>query len=344
MTDRKALSLKLKNNELFILDQQMLPATEKWILVENPDHMIQIIKDLKVRGAPLIGVAAALSLALWYQKSSATQSQFTQEALKLKEARPTAVNLMNAIDRMLMVSKETQGDPHTLLLRALEIFDEDVRLCDQMAETGSALIQDGDQILTHCNTGGLATVGVGTALGVIIKAHEQRKKIHVYVDETRPLLQGGRLTTWELEKAKVPYTLICDNMSGSLMLKNKISKVFVGADRIAINGDFANKIGTYNLAVLCHHHNIPFYTVAPQTTIDPQCLSGDQIEIEMRDPQEVRGVSGSFGSVTWSPQNAKTYNPAFDVTPSSLLTGMVLDHLYLSLKEIQSGAIQRMTV
>ncbi len=343
MTDRQALSLEVKNGELLILDQQMLPASEEWIVVKSPDHMIDIIKGLKVRGAPLIGVAASLSLALWYNQNPKDRELFLKEALKLKNARPTAVNLMNAIDRLIAVFDETQGQSQAVLDKAFEIFDEDVRLCDQMAETGSLLIDDGDQILTHCNTGGLATVGVGTALGVIIRAHEKGKKIHVYVDETRPLLQGGRLTTWELEKAKVPYTLICDNMSGSLMAQKKINKVFLGADRIAINGDFANKIGTYNLAVLCHHHQIPFYTVAPQTTIDPQCLSGENIEIEMRSDFEVRGVRGSFGEVIWSPIHAKTYNPAFDVTPIELVTGMVLDHLYLSREQILAGAIKKMT-
>ncbi len=324
MKNLNSLSLKLEDGNLLILDQQLLPDKEVWIAVENPDHMVQIIKDLKVRGAPLIGVAAVLSLALWAQQSD-DSSEFLKTAERLKQARPTAVNLMNAIDRMVKVSNETSFDKKAILDKALEIFDEDVDLCLKMARAGADLIEDGDNILTHCNTGGLATVGVGTALGVITEAHKQGKKIHVYVDETRPLLQGGRLTTWELEKAQVPYTLICDNMSGSLMAQGKVSKVFLGADRIATNGDFANKIGTYNLAVLCNYHKVPFYTVAPLTTIDFECPTGEQIPVEMRKDSEGRGVFGYFGDIRWAPEKAPVYNPAFDVTPSQLLTGMVID-------------------
>lgn len=324
MNQRESISLRWEDNQLYILDQQFLPAKEKWVLVESPDHMVDIIKALKVRGAPLIGVAAALSLAQWSLKG-VSLSDFTKQAEKLRASRPTAVNLMNALDRLLVVARETDASSQEIRDAALAIYDEDVLLCQSMAKVGAELIDDGDNILTHCNTGGLATVGVGTALGVIIEAHKQGKKIHVYVDETRPLLQGGRLTTWELEKAKVPYTLICDNMSGSLMAQGKINKVFLGADRIAMNGDFANKIGTYNLGVLCHYHKVPFYTVAPQTTLDKNCDSGKDIPIEMRRDHEVRGVFGSFGEVIWSPNEAPTYNPAFDVTPATLLTGIVLD-------------------
>lgn len=329
--NRESLSLRLNNNQLSILDQQLLPDQEVWVDVKNPDHMVEIIQSLKVRGAPLIGVAAALSLALWNQENS-DRDQFLKQAQKLRESRPTAVNLMNALDRMLQAE-----DP---MSEALTIFDEDVELCNKMAKAGSSLVKDGDHILTHCNTGGLATVGVGTALGVITQAHSEKKNIHVYVDETRPLLQGGRLTTWELEKAGVPYSLICDNMSGSLMSLGKVSKVFLGADRIATNGDFANKIGTYNLAVLCWHHNIPFYVVAPKTTIDPNCKDGRQIPVEMRKDQEVRGVFGHFGDVRWAPASAPTYNPAFDVTPVNLVTGMIIDDKVYSLEDLQAGKLE----
>ncbi len=336
MRDLKALSLRVENNQLLILDQQLLPDSEVWVPVENPDHMIQIIKDLKVRGAPLIGVAAALSLALWVEEGMETNS-FLNMAKKLKEARPTAVNLMNAIDRLILVADQTQFDKLKIVEKAEALFEEDVELCLKMAQTGQELIEDGDAILTHCNTGGLATVGVGTALGVITEAHRLGKKIHVYVDETRPLLQGGRLTTWELEKAGVPYTLICDNMSGSLMAQGKISKVFLGADRIATNGDFANKIGTYNLAVLCHYHNVPFYTVAPVTTIDPECSSGEDIPVEMRKESEGRGVFGTFGDIRWAPEKASVYNPAFDVTPAHLLSGIVIDDKLIKKEELKSS-------
>ncbi len=339
MRELLSQSLRLQNGKLSILDQQQLPGNEVWIEVENPDHMIQIIKELKIRGAPLIGVAACLSLALWSQNQE-NRKLFESQADKLKKARPTAVNLMNNIDRILIAAKKSSGDPSIILDTAFEIFDEDVNLCLQMAKTGEALIDEGDFILTHCNTGGLATVGVGTALGVIVQAHRQGKKLHVYVDETRPLLQGGRLTTWEFKKTGVPHTLICDNMGAFLMKQNKVDKVFLGADRIAMNGDFANKIGTYNLAVLCQYHKLPFYVVAPKTTVDIHCESGDQIPIEIREEKEVRGVSGSFGKVQWAPDQSEVYNPAFDITPVELLTGAVIGNTYLSRNQLQSDGLK----
>lgn len=329
MRNLNSLALKLTTGKLQILDQQLLPDHEIWIEVESPDHMIQIIKDLKVRGAPLIGVAAALSLAIWSQKKSNLQN-FLDEAFKVKEARPTAVNLMNAIDRLIDTAKQSKGDPQSILQTAFDLYDEDVELCEKMAMRGAAVIEDGDNVLTHCNTGGLATVGVGTALGAIIHAHQSGKKIHVYVDETRPLLQGGRLTTYELEKAKVPYTLICDNMAASLMAKGQVQKVFVGADRIAMNGDFANKIGTYSLAVLCEYHKVPFYILAPKTTVDLDCPNGDAIHIEQRKESEIRGVFTKDGEIRWAPTSALVYNPAFDVTPAKLITGMIIDDQFFS--------------
>jgi methylthioribose-1-phosphate isomerase len=335
-----SLSLKVDNDNLSILDQQLLPDQEVWVLVESPDHMVEIIKNLKVRGAPLIGVAAALSLALWTEEETSFES-YREQAEKLRASRPTAVNLMNALDRMLEVGQSQGMNLQAIRAKAESLFNEDVELCLKMAQAGAAKIQEGDQILTHCNTGGLATVGVGTALGVITEAHRQGKNIHVYVDETRPLLQGGRLTTWELEKAGVPYTLICDNMSGSLMAQGKVDRVFLGADRIATNGDFANKIGTYNLAVLCQYHNVPFYTVAPRTTVDLNCESGEGIPVEMRKESEVRGVFGTFGDIRWAPENSQAHNPAFDVTPVDLLTGMILDGHYFSKGQLKSGVLKR---
>lgn len=340
MMELNALSLKVdRENRLSILDQQMLPDQENWILVENPDHMVQIIQDLKVRGAPLIGVAASLALALWAVKTKPNLDQYLKESKKLRDSRPTAVNLMNALDRMNQVAEASKMNFEKIEQLGEELFHEDVQLCLDMARAGAELVEDGDNILTHCNTGGLATVGVGTALGVITEAHRQGKKIHVFVDETRPLLQGGRLTTWELEKAGVPYTLICDNMSGSLMAQGKIDKVFLGADRIATNGDFANKIGTYNLAVLCQYHKVPFYTVAPKTTVDLKCPNGTQIPVEQRKAAEVQGVAGSFGEIRWAPASAKVYNPAFDVTPIELLTGLVVDGHFISREKAQKGQL-----
>lgn len=315
MKNLESMALRVRDGVLTILDQTMLPHEERWIVVRHPDEMVVLIQKLSVRGAPLIGVAAAISFA-HFAEQGADEPELKMAFHKLRSARPTAVNLMNAMDRML-----NDGDclPSAveLVRRAELLFNEDVALCEAMANRGAALIQDGDRILTHCNSGGLATVGVGTALGVIRRAYEQGKRIHVYVDETRPLLQGARLTAWELSKLKIPYTLICDNMAGFLMSQNKITRAFVGCDRVARNGDFANKIGTYAAAVLARHHGVPFYVVGPKTTLDENCATGADIPIEERDPLEVRAGL--------SPADAPVYNPAFDVTPRSLISGIVLD-------------------
>jgi len=219
---------------------------------------------------------------------------------------------------------------------AHHIKDEEIVMCDRMAKHGASLVKDGDNILTHCNTGSLATIGVGTALGVIREAHRQGKKIHVYVDETRPLLQGGRLTTYELQKEGIPHTLICDNMAGVLMSQGKIQRVLVGADRIALNGDFANKIGTYSVAVLAKYHNVPFHPVAPMSTIDFACTSGKDIPIEQRKKTEVLGAFG----VTWAPDQTEVYNPAFDVTPVELIESLILDSGIHTKDNIKSGSLK----
>jgi len=332
MKKMDCLSLRFDGEVLFYLDQTLLPHEERWCPVRSVNESIEAIKMLRVRGAPLIGVFAGLSLAIAAQEGL-SRDKLRTEALRLRESRPTAVNLMMAIDRMLH-ALESDIDPIPALENeAQRLFDEDVRLCEEMGTVGASLIQDGDQVLTHCNTGGLATVGIGTALGVIRKAHESGKKIHVFVDETRPLLQGGRLTTWELQKLGIPYTLICDNMAASLMAKKLITKVFLGADRIALNGDFANKIGTYGVAVLAQYHGVPFYPVAPYTTLDPKLESGNEIVIEMRGDSEVRRE--------WAPKTSVTYNPAFDVTPVGLVTGLVLNTQYYSRGELQSGVLKR---
>lgn len=308
MKEMHSLGLKHVGDKLLVLDQTKLPHDEIWVDCRSPKEMVDLIRRLAVRGAPLIGVAAALCLAKFFE-SGVSKAEFKEAALMLRAARPTAVNLMAAVDRIL--------DSQDPVVAAEKIFDEDVALCESMATHGEALISDGDNVLTHCNTGGLATAGIGTALGVIRRAHESGKKIHVYVDETRPLLQGARLTTWELGKLGIPYTLISDNMAAMLMKQGKIQKIFVGSDRIASNGDAANKIGTYSVAVLAHHHKIPFYVVAPYTTVDQKCPTGDQIPIEERAPDEVR--SG------FSPKDCAVYNPSFDVTPRQLITALVLN-------------------
>ena len=327
-----SMGLRYENGRLLVLDQTALPHQENWLDSQNPDQMVDFIQRLVVRGAPLIGVAAALALA-HYVQSKVSIKDALLAAARLRRARPTAVNLMNAIDRLVpavpdwsQVETEASSQHRSalsqisfehILSEAQKIFFEDAELCLAMAERGASLINDGDGVLTHCNTGWLVTSGIGTALGVIRRAHEQGKKIHVYVDETRPLLQGARLTAWELARLKIPHTLICDNMAGFLMSQKKIKKVFVGADRIARNGDFANKIGTYSVAVLAHFHKVPFYVVAPKTTCDLQCASAAEIPIEQRPADEVRAGR--------SPVDCHVWNPAFDVTPRTLISGIVLD-------------------
>lgn len=336
MTPFESVGLKFDRQGLWVLDQTQLPQREQWLPSKSVDDMIQIIKELKVRGAPLIGVAAAMQLGLMAEQG-ASASDLESSLWRLRESRPTAVNLMNAMDRMLRVLREK--GPKTLPEEAEKICFEDHELSARMAKHGASLIEDGDSVLTHCNTGGLATVGVGTALGAVIEAHRAGKKLHVYVDETRPLLQGGRLTTWELKRAGVPYTLICDNMAAFLMQKGKIDRVMVGADRIARNGDFANKIGTYSLSVLCKFHGVPFFVVAPQTTVDVGCGNGSDIPIEERQAAEVRGARGAFGSVEWSVKDCPVWNPAFDVTPAELVTAWVLDSGVYTREDVIKGAL-----
>lgn len=325
-----------------VLDQQALPQKEQWLDVRSPEDMITYIKSLQVRGAPMIGVSAALSLAN-FARSGASYSEYLAAAEALRSARPTAVNLMYAIDKMKEIPQDRYS-PDTALDVAIKIFEEDFKLCERIAQAGEPLIESGDQVLTICNTGGLATVGVGTALGVLRRAHESGKKIHVYVAETRPLLQGGRLTAWELQRLNIPSTLLCDSMAGTLMAQGKITKVIVGADRVAVNGDFANKIGTYTLAVLAKHHGIPFYMAAPTTTLDITCSSGQSIEIEQRAKAEVLGVKGSFGEVAWAPETCSVYNPAFDVTPADLISAWIFDRGVLYPKDIASGVFANWSI
>ncbi len=328
MTPFSSTAIKMDSKGLWILDQTQLPQREMWLESPSVEVMIEHIRALRVRGAPLIGVAASLQLGLLAEQGPPV-GDFEKSLWALREARPTAVNLMNCMDRILRTFK-TDG-LKAVADAAEAICLEDMRLCERMAKNGSALIEDGDQLLTHCNTGGLATVGIGTALGVAIQAVRDGKKIHVYVDETRPLLQGGRLNTWECAKNKVPYTLICDNMAAFLMQKGKVDRVLVGADRIARNGDFANKIGTYSLAVNCKFHGLPFYVVAPRTTVDVNCAHGGDIPVEERRPEEVRVASGAKDAPVW--------NPAFDVTPMDLITGWVLDTGVYDRADIKNGAL-----
>lgn len=335
MQTLRTTSLEVRDNQLWILDQQALPQQQNWLPAHSVAQLVEHIHALRVRGAPLIGLSASLLLALLGEQGAARAELVTALEV-LRAARPTAVNLMNNLDRMKTALAES--DFVTALSReALRLVAEDKQLCDNIARAGSTLVKPGSQLLTHCNTGGLATAGVGTALGVIAYAHQQGLVKNVWVDETRPLLQGGRLTAWELGELNIPYQLITDSMAASLMARGVIDAIWVGADRIAANGDVANKIGTYSLAVLAHYHGIPFYVAAPHTTLDRQCPNGDAIPIEQRAASEVTGVAGSFGSVQWAPESAAVYNPAFDVTPAALISGWVLDTGVVTPAQVEEG-------
>lgn len=339
MQTLQTTSLRVVDNQLFILDQQALPQEKRWLPADSVALLVEHIHALRVRGAPLIGLSASLLLALLAEKG-ANRDVLAQSLETLRASRPTAVNLMNNLDRMKQALAHEDFVP-ALVAEALRLIAEDKALCDSIAQAGSELVKPGSRLLTHCNTGGLATAGVGTALGVILLAHQQGKVANVWVDETRPLLQGGRLTAWELGELGVPYQLITDSMAASLMGKGQVDAIWVGADRIAANGDVANKIGTYSLAVLAKFHGIPFYVAAPQTTLDPNCPNGEAIPIEQRAASEVTGVAGSFGAVQWAPENAQVYNPAFDVTPAALISGWVLDSGVVTPEQVSGGFFAR---
>ncbi|TMN88337.1 S-methyl-5-thioribose-1-phosphate isomerase [Pseudoalteromonas phenolica] len=340
MQNLLARSLKYQDGKLYVLDQYLLPHEQHWHLCNSVSEMQTLILSLKVRGAPLIGLAATLLVAHLAEQGM-SQTDLAQAIDELEATRPTAVNLMHCMKQMREALKQS-AFVDSLVTAAERLFNEDVTLCEAMAKLGAELVKPGEQILTHCNTGALATAGVGTALGVIYHAHQQHGDIHVWVDETRPLLQGGRLTAFELESWQIPYTLICDNMAASLMAAGKVDKIFVGADRIAANGDFANKVGTYNLAVLAHFHSVEFYVVAPITTLDVDCPDGQHIPIEQRAAAEVTGVSGSFGDCQWAPNNAQVFNPAFDVTPAKLVTGWVLNTGVYEQAQVAAGALRNL--
>ncbi len=324
-----------ENNELKMIDQRILPGRFEVLSYRGHREVAHAITDMVVRGAPAIGAAAAFGLALaaFESVSSSTSSllgDLGTASARLKAARPTAVNLAWALDRVMVVVSTAGGGRsvdelrHMVLAEAQKLADEDVEINKRMAEHGAALINDGDTIVHHCNTGALATVDWGTALGVIRTAHEQGKRIHVFVDETRPRLQGARLTAWELEQYGVPYEIISDNTAGYFLKAGKVQKCFVGSDRTAANGDVANKIGTYMLALAAFDNGVPFYPVVPTSTIDLSLAHGDLIPIEERNPQEVLGLE--FEGQRVAPQNAKARNIAFDVTPNRLVTGIVTEN------------------
>ena len=350
-----------KNNKVVLLDQNALPLVESYVSCRTCQQVIDAIKDLTVRGAPAIGVAAAMAAALGAAALPLLPPEkfrkiFSTICADIAGARPTARNLFWALERMKRCLDDADRDKKnahslfpspfegggrsggdlpasklkrknsvhlvkSLIVEAKRICAEDIAINRRMGKHGSSLIDDGDNILTHCNAGALATAGYGTALGVLRAAREQGKKLHVYVDETRPVLQGARLTAWEMQKEKIPATLITDNMAGFLMQQGRVDKIIVGADRIAANGDTANKIGTYSLAVLALAHHIPFYIAAPLSTIDASLKTGAEIPIEERAAVEVT----SFRGVPTAPPNFKVYNPAFDVTPARFITAIITE-------------------
>ena len=318
-------------DRLRILDQRALPAAEEYLEVTEPLEVARAIRRLAVRGAPLLGVTAAHGMALAAVTSGAASPKPLCRDLRragklLVASRPTAVNIAWAVDRVLRaaeaaVPQEVDAIIAATLDEAGRIAEEDEESCRAIGTFGAALVPGGGNVLTHCNTGALATGGIGTALGIVRVAHEEGKRLHVWVDETRPVLQGARLTAWELQRLGVPMTLVADTAPGSLMARGAVDLVLVGADRIAANGDVANKIGTYQLAVLARHHGVPFYVAAPLSTVDPAARTGNDIEIEQRNPRE---LTEPFG-VRVAPEGTWAVNPAFDVTPSRMITAIVTD-------------------
>ena len=324
------------NSNAKLIDQTQLPGKLVYITCRDVKRMWQAIKRLEVRGAPAIGVAAAFGVLLGIKTfkgndRKAFDMHFEETCQYLSTARPTAVNLFHMLDEMRAVvcahSRASVKEIKTLLhARAIEIYEDDREVCRRMGSHGAKLIKDGMRLLTVCNAGALATVDYGTALGVMYAAQEEGKNFQVFACETRPLLQGARLTLWELTRQKIDTTLICDNMAATLMKQEKVDIIFAGADRIASNGDAANKIGTYMLAVLAKHHNIPFYIVAPRSTFDMNISSGKDIPIEERKPEEVTNIGG----YVTAPKSVKVYNPAFDVTDASLIAGIVTEYGIIS--------------
>lgn len=324
-------TLRWKDGCLEMIDQRILPAKFEYIKYNSAESVAEGIRDMVVRGAPAIGCAAAYGIALEALKLSSANEDYFKQGMEnafniLAKSRPTAVNLFWALKRMQEKMSAANSVSQTelagiLLDEAHAVLAEDIRVNRTMGEFGSALLPDGARVLTHCNAGALATGGHGTALGVFRSAVEAGKKISVIADETRPFLQGARLTAWEMVQEKIPVTLIADNMAGHLMSKGEVDAVVVGTDRVAANGDVANKIGTYMVAVLAKRHNIPFYVACPLSTIDLSIKNGNEIPIEERPAEEVTG----FREYQWAAEGVQIRNPAFDVTPAELVTALITE-------------------
>jgi len=325
MNKNSYYSIKFIKDHLSFLDQTKLPLKEIYVDTDDYERIAVAIERLELRGAPLIGISAAFALALSFKNISSDHSDyFNKVYTRLASTRPTAVNLFYALDRMNKAFDSVTDHSKTyqmLLDEAKSIYNYEEYCSNKMAEHGFNIFTKKSNVLTHCNTGALATAGFGTAFAVIKKAFDEGYVNHVYADETRPLLQGLRLTTYELEKNGIPFTVQTDSMAAVLMQQGKVDLVITGADRIALNGDSANKVGTYNLAVLCNYHNIPFYIAAPSTTIDRDISSGADIEIEYRNSSEILSINGN--QIT--DPNIKTFSPAFDVTPSHLIKGIITE-------------------
>ena len=311
-----------------MIDQRKLPRRFEFVTCQTVDQMVEAIRNMTIRGAPALAVAGAYGMALAVRNPQGEIRQFARYAAnQLIEARPTAVNLGWGVNRILKIVDSSEISDSDLAERILKeahnMAEEDVRINRKLSENGASLIEDGDTIIHHCNTGSLAVVDWGTALGAIRFAHEQGKRIHVLVDETRPRLQGSRLTAWECDQYGIPYEIITDNAAGYFLRSGKVNKVFFGADRVAANGDVANKIGSYMLSLAANANNVPVYSVFPLSTVDLTTKSGDLIPIEERDTSEVLDIEFQGEAVT--PLNAKARNPAFDVTPHGLFTGLVTE-------------------
>jgi methylthioribose-1-phosphate isomerase len=325
-------TVEYRDGVVAMIDQRKLPLELQVVEYRDPQEVAQAIREMVVRGAPAIGAAAAFGMALAARRSRAATVQglladLERAAEVLRAARPTAANLFWAVERMLRRAREAPGGSVEEVVRTVEeeaqrLADEDVEVNRRMGRIGAQVVEDGARILTHCNAGSLATVDYGTVLGVIRAAVEAGKRVHVWVDETRPRLQGARLTAWELMRDGIPMTLIADNAAGHLMRTGQVDLVLFGADRVAANGDVANKVGSYKLAVLARENGIPCYSVSPISTVDLNIPTGDDIPIEERDPREVTEIDG----VRIAPEGVPVFNPAFDVTPHRYLTGIITEN------------------
>jgi len=316
--------LSADETKLVILDQTQLPNRQVYLELQTREELYRAIKELQVRGAPAIGIFAGFAMYVLAQQYAPAEfeARFREDAAYLNSSRPTAVNLSWALRRMAEAMDTKPGDLAILRQTCQAILDEDIAMCTAISEYGLSLLHEGDGVLTHCNAGPIATSRYGTAIGPILLGQERGLHVHAFCDETRPLLQGARLTSWELSRAGVDTTLICDNMASTVMSQGKIQFCFVGCDRVAMNGDAANKIGTSGVAILAKHYGIPFYVLGPTSTIDRNCPTGKEIPVELRDPEEIRS---KWYKEPMAPEGVKCFNPSFDVTDHSLIAGIITE-------------------